>query len=60
VRCVFSYNDGNVDKCALVEHFGTSPVECDGATDRERCPFWAIVEAIRSLEVTVSRLEVSW
>ncbi len=56
-RCIFSYNDGSTNRCAFVEHFGISTVECNGLKDKQRCPFWAIADALSRIETSIQMLE---
>ena len=56
-RCVFSYNDGGSYRCPLIEKWGVEVIECDGLKDKQRCPFWAVVQALSRIETAIQVLE---
>jgi hypothetical protein len=54
-RCIFSYNSR---WCAFTVSAFSSGIECNGESDKRRCPFWAIADALNRIEAAIERLEV--
>ena len=54
-RCIFCVQASSGPYCG----FANDPyMECDGLKDKQRCPFWAIADALGRIEAAVERLEV--